>query len=119
MTCGPTSTTYLTTKELAELTRTQPQTWRKKRWQGGGPRFIKLGNRCLYRRADVEEWLSDRSYSSTAEQTVALEAQRRRGTAIEAPGGAQGRPSPTIGRALPSPAPGRAAREISGRGGVA
>lgn len=70
MTCGPDDRTYLTTKDLADLTRTQPQTWRKKRWRGDGPKFIRLGNRCLYRRSDVEAYLAERTFGNTSEATV-------------------------------------------------
>ncbi len=59
--------TYMLTSELAELTHTAAQTWRKKRWKGDGPPFIKIGNRVLYRRSDVEAWLAAHEFRSTAE----------------------------------------------------
>ena len=61
---------YLDTKELARLTKTQPQTWRKMRWRGDSPRFVKLGNRVLYRRSDVERYLADRTFNNTGEASV-------------------------------------------------
>jgi predicted DNA-binding transcriptional regulator AlpA len=60
---------YLDTNELAELTKTKPQTWRKKRWRGDSPPFVKLGNRVLYRRSDVEQYLAERTFNNTSEAT--------------------------------------------------
>ena len=57
---------YLTTKEAAALLRMQPQSMRRWRWAGGGPPFVKLSNRVLYRVADVEAWLAERTVTSTA-----------------------------------------------------
>ena len=34
---------------------------------GSGPRFAKTGKKILYRLQDVEAWLAERSFSSTAE----------------------------------------------------
>ncbi|WOJ95772.1 helix-turn-helix domain-containing protein [Congregibacter brevis] len=36
------------------------------RWQGSGPRFIKLGRHVRYRVVDVEEWIVEQSRASTA-----------------------------------------------------
>lgn len=67
---------YITTSELARLTRTQPQTWRRKRWRGGGgPPFVKIGNRVLYRRSDVDRWLTERTFKSTSEVMPSVGAQ--------------------------------------------
>lgn len=35
--------------------------------KGGGPRFVKVGRLCRYRRADVETWIDERTVSSTSE----------------------------------------------------
>jgi len=37
-------------------------TWR---CRGGGPRFVKLGKRVAYRRADLEAWINSNSHSHT------------------------------------------------------
>lgn len=67
---------YIDTSELAKLTRTKPQTWRKKRWRGDSPPFVKLGNRVLYRRADVERYLAERTFNNTSEVSArALELE--------------------------------------------
>ena len=61
---------YLDTAELARLTHTRPQTWRRRRWQGGGPAYIKLGNRILYKRSEIERYLTERTFRSTSETTA-------------------------------------------------
>ena len=66
----PADNEFLDTSELADLTKTQPQTWRKKRWRGDSPRFVKLGNRVLYRRSDIEQYLAERTFNNTSEATV-------------------------------------------------
>ncbi len=38
------------------------------RWQGEGPRFLKVGGRVLYRHDDVLEYEQSRVRASTAEQ---------------------------------------------------
>jgi len=38
---------------------------RKKRLIGGGPKFIKLGNRVRYRRGDVQAWIDENTFVST------------------------------------------------------
>lgn len=35
--------------------------------RGGGPRMLKLGSRVLYRRRDLDAWLSDRERASTSD----------------------------------------------------
>ena len=61
---------FLDTADLARLTKTKPQTWRRRRWTGDSPRFVKLGNRVLYRRSDVDRWLAERTFRSTTEATA-------------------------------------------------
>lgn len=66
-----TRTEYLTTDQLAELTHSQPQTWRRRRMTGDGPSYVKWGSRVLYRRSCVEEWLTKQSRRSTADTGTA------------------------------------------------
>ena len=67
-------TTYLTTNEAAERLRVSPQTMRLWRYQGTGPRYVKPSRvRCLYAEADLEAFMRERTYSSTAEETVSRE----------------------------------------------
>ena len=39
--------------------------WNSARCTGHGPKYLKMGRRVLYRRADVEEWLSQVRRTST------------------------------------------------------
>jgi predicted DNA-binding transcriptional regulator AlpA len=61
---------YLDTNDLAKLTKQKAQTWRKRRWRGDSPPFVKLGNRVLYRRSDVERYLAERTFRNTSEATA-------------------------------------------------
>lgn len=71
----PTTPTLLTSPNAARLLGVKPQTLRKWRYQGRGPRFVRLGtgrqSPAAYRLADLEAWLEARSFQSTAEETVA------------------------------------------------
>ena len=52
----------LTTVEAAGLLRCSCNTLTRWRRKGTGPPFIKVGElRYLYRRADIEAWLNDRT----------------------------------------------------------
>lgn len=67
-------TTYLTTHEAATRLRVAPQTLRLWRYQGIGPRFVKPSRvRCLYAEADLEAFMRDRTFNSTAEETISRE----------------------------------------------
>lgn len=56
----------LTTNELAKYLRCTSQTLRRRRCMGRPPRFLKVAaNRVLYRRVDVEEWLTSVMREST------------------------------------------------------
>lgn len=53
-------TELLNTDEVAELTRVPPTTLRYWRHMGTGPKSFKMGGRrVMYRRADVEAWISE------------------------------------------------------------
>lgn len=67
-------TNYLTTNEAAARLRVAPQTLRLWRYQGIGPRYVKPSRiRCLYAEPDLESFLRERTFSSTAEETVSRE----------------------------------------------
>lgn len=62
---------FLTTAEAAAYLGLRPQTLRKWRTTGRGPRYVKVGpdsaqSRCLYRRDDLERWAESRTYTSEA-----------------------------------------------------
>jgi predicted DNA-binding transcriptional regulator AlpA len=58
---------YFTTSELAGELELAENTLRVWRVQGRGPKFLKLGSRVVYRRSDIEEWLSASTYHNTSE----------------------------------------------------
>jgi len=58
---------HFTTAELADQLRLKPQTLRLWRLRGYGPPYVKVSSRCvLYRSDDVDGWLSERTFQSTA-----------------------------------------------------
>lgn len=61
---GPTLSELLLIEEVAELTRLPLSTLRFYRHCGdGGPKSFKLGNRVVYRRADVEQWIESQYHA--------------------------------------------------------
>jgi hypothetical protein len=58
---------YLSTKETAHLFGLSASNLTKLRVYGGGPLFYKLGRRVLYRRQDIEAWISDHVRQSTSD----------------------------------------------------
>jgi excisionase family DNA binding protein len=48
----------MTSDECAEYLRLTPGALRSMRYRGEGPRFVQLGQRVRYRRADVDAWLA-------------------------------------------------------------
>ena len=63
----------LQTAGVAVILGVKPQTLRKWRLQGRGPRYIRLGGptgRVAYRRSDIDSWLDARTFESTAAETV-------------------------------------------------
>ncbi len=61
---------WLTSNAFAEWLGLKPQTIRKWRVRGGGPSYVRLGYRVLYRRVDVEIWLAERTFKHTSEEKV-------------------------------------------------
>ena len=57
----------LSTKQLAKRTNTGEGYWNRKRVDGSGPVFMKLGSRVVYRWSDVEKWLAGRARRSTSD----------------------------------------------------
>lgn len=65
-------TKFLTTEEAAGLLGLSRKTLERWRLTGEGPKFVRLSSRCVrYREADLDEWASTRTYSSTSAATVA------------------------------------------------
>jgi len=58
---------FLRQQDLGQRWGISPRTLEKWRWQGEGPRFVKIGGRIRYRIEDVEAWEAIHILSSTAE----------------------------------------------------
>lgn len=65
----------LTTPEAATYLNMQPSTLEQWRWNGRGPRFIKLSRSVRYRREDLDEFLAARVFNNTTE-AQAVEIQK-------------------------------------------
>ncbi|MFJ1763743.1 helix-turn-helix transcriptional regulator [Amycolatopsis sp. NPDC088138] len=61
---------YLTTKEVADLCRTSPETVRYWRHIGTGPVSIKPGRLVLYAAEDVRAWLEELHAEATEARTA-------------------------------------------------
>ena len=60
----------LKTAEAAEFLRTTPRALEAHRYRGTGPRYIKSGQRVLYRKSDLLRYLSENTVTSTADASV-------------------------------------------------
>ncbi|MDD5307603.1 MAG: helix-turn-helix domain-containing protein [Deltaproteobacteria bacterium] len=65
----------ISTAEAARRLGVRPQTLRKWRYLGNGPRFVRIGQlrtgRAVYRPSDLEAWLMARTFTSTAAESAA------------------------------------------------
>ncbi|MFE3441661.1 helix-turn-helix transcriptional regulator [Nocardia sp. NPDC059180] len=61
----------LVAAEVAPMLRTTPQGLAQLRYLGKGPKFIKRGARVLYRRSDIEDYLTANTRTSTGEHSGA------------------------------------------------
>jgi len=59
--------TYMTTAQAAHYGNVPAATLATLRSRGGGPPYIKLGSRVLYRKIDIDRWLEAGLRSSTSE----------------------------------------------------
>lgn len=66
-----TEESFLTQSHLAKRWGISPHTLERWRWQGEGPRFVKIGGRVRYRIADVEAYEASNSMNCTAQNTQA------------------------------------------------
>lgn len=67
-------TLFLTTKEASELTRLACPTLHRFRVVGGGPAFVKIGSKVLYRREDLLAFMNARLRRSTSDDGSAAAA---------------------------------------------
>lgn len=58
--------TTVSPREAAERLGVQPSTLANWRWNGGGPRYLKVGGRVRYRLHDLAQWLDSRLRFSTS-----------------------------------------------------
>jgi predicted DNA-binding transcriptional regulator AlpA len=58
----------LSASEAAKLLRLASQTLAKKRVEGTGPRYVKLGRRVFYDPADLSEWIEANKRHNTSER---------------------------------------------------
>ena len=63
---APSGARYLTNEEAASFLRLSPRTLEKKRVEGSGPRYRKLGRRVLYAVSDLESWADARGFEMTS-----------------------------------------------------
>ncbi len=59
---------FLTTSEVATLYRQSTATLATWRCRGGGPCFVKLGRRVLYRVSDLDAWVAKAGRANTADR---------------------------------------------------
>jgi predicted DNA-binding transcriptional regulator AlpA len=57
---------YIDEREVARRTTLSPRTLQLMRRKGGGPAWAKLGGRVVYKWADVEGWIADRTRTGAA-----------------------------------------------------
>jgi predicted DNA-binding transcriptional regulator AlpA len=61
--------TLLTQQEAAERLGMSPRWMEVRRYQGGGPPFVRVSSRCVrYRPEDLEAWTADRVRISTSDR---------------------------------------------------
>lgn len=56
---------HLDQNELAQRWRTSPRTLEQWRWQGRGPRYLKIGGRVVYRLSDVKAFEAASLHANT------------------------------------------------------
>jgi excisionase family DNA binding protein len=67
----PADRKYLTTKEAADRVRLSESALEKKRVNGSGPVFVKLGKAVRYELSALDEWVAAGRHKSTAEPVTA------------------------------------------------
>lgn len=58
---------HITETEAAELYSLSVHWFRRKRWEGGGPAFRKVGNRCYYTRLELDNYFNACTHKNTSE----------------------------------------------------
>jgi excisionase family DNA binding protein len=68
---GTAASPLLTVEEAADYLRCSASHLNKLRSSGGGPMFVKMGSKVLYRRADLDRYIEKLLRKSTAEHKAA------------------------------------------------
>jgi len=61
---------YLTPAAVAQRLRLHTRTLMRKRQDGSGPAYMKIGSRVLYRLDEIDKWLAANTYRHRAEELV-------------------------------------------------
>lgn len=70
----------LTEDQAAELLQLTPRTLQAWRYQGRGPRFVKISARAVrYQLPDLQSWIAERLRRSTSDPGPALDSSRAHG----------------------------------------
>ena len=64
---APPEKLVVNTKQAADMLGMSVRFLEVLRYQGGGPAFVKLGERVRYRVQDIEAWVEERVRTSTAD----------------------------------------------------
>lgn len=74
---------YMIASEAARYLRLSSSTLAKFRVAGGGPAYVKAGRKVLYRRGDLDDWMTSNARASTSDgasrRTGLKEAPRHQG----------------------------------------
>jgi predicted DNA-binding transcriptional regulator AlpA len=66
----------LDTRTVASMIGLAPHTLVLLRVSGGGPRYVKLGRRVLYDRADIASWIEQKKRAHTSEDATSTSSAR-------------------------------------------
>lgn len=64
---SPDDRVLYTPEEAARFLNSNPRTLERWRSEGNGPRFVKIGRRCHYRRADLDAFIEQQVRSHTGQ----------------------------------------------------
>jgi len=62
--------TLLSESQVAKLLNVSKKTLQTWRLRGCGPKFVKLNQAVRYKKADIEEWIRNKTVKSTSEITA-------------------------------------------------
>lgn len=54
--------------QVAKMLGMSPAWMQRKRWEGGGPPYIKIDHAVRYREEDVKDWIDARVRTSTSDE---------------------------------------------------